>query len=81
MFDFEFFAAIAQHPKLNIKNAVQTLDVLAKCYIYDEVFAPIAFQPFYLIANRFKDDSSFSNYVLKLAKVLFPNLNRVNSSL
>ena len=63
---------VAQHPKLNIKNAVQTLDILAKTYLYDDVFGPYSFRPFALLAERFREDPAFVSFILKLAKVLSP---------
>ena len=33
IFDFDFFTAIAKHPRLNIKNAIQVLDLMAKAYL------------------------------------------------
>ncbi len=70
MFDFDFFAVVAQHPKLNVKNAVQTLDILAKACLYDDVFGPYSFRPFVLLANRFREDPAFVAFILKLAKVM-----------
>ena len=68
IFDFDFFLGVAKHPKLLIKNAIQTLDLLAKIYLYDDMFASCAFSSFMLIAYRFKDDSSLVTLILKLLK-------------
>lgn len=68
-FDFDFFVLIAKHPKLTVKNGVQTLDLLAKCYIYDDIYSGVAFVPFMLIAYRYKNDISFASFILKLLKV------------
>ena len=75
IFDFEFLGIVARHPKLSIKNGIQTLDLLAKPYIYDQVLSGCALQPFMIIANRFKLDSDFSSFMDKLIKVLFFILN------
>ncbi len=68
VFDFEFFLSLARHPRLKTKGAVQTLDLLAKTYLYDELFAGSAFSPFMFLAFRFKDDPSFVTFILKLGK-------------
>ena len=70
IFDFEFMQAIARHPKLTIKNAIQTLDLLAKPYIYSQTFASCAIYSFLIISNRFKSHPSFESFIQQLIKVI-----------
>ena len=37
--DFDFFAAVAKHPKLHLRNALQLIDILAKIYLNDLSYA------------------------------------------
>lgn len=37
--DFDFFVAIAKHPKLHPRNALQLIDILAKIYLNDLSYA------------------------------------------
>jgi hypothetical protein len=70
VFDFEFFAITVRHPKLSIRNAVQVLDILAKPYIYNHVFASCIFDSFIVIANRFKGHGLFDSFMKQFAKVV-----------
>lgn len=36
VYDFDFFASMARHARLNIKNAVQIADVMAKAYLNEK---------------------------------------------
>jgi len=68
LFDFEFFIALGDHPKLNTKSAIQVLDLLAKTYLYDELFANCAMIPFSRISERFKEDPTYESFILKLLR-------------
>lgn len=66
--DFDFFIKIAKHPRLALKNAVQTMDVLGKIYMNEELFTKAAAAPFMLIATRFIEGSSVQEYLFRFAK-------------
>lgn len=66
--DFEFFVKIAKHPRLNLKNAVQTMDILGKIYLNDEVYMKASGIPFMIIANRFIESNSIQEYLFRLVK-------------
>ena len=62
-FDFEFFVAVSSHPRLNIKNAVQILDVLGKIYVNDFRFTTSSCIPFMMITTRFINAGPLHEYV------------------
>ena len=57
IFDFDFFTAIARHPRLNIKNAIQVADLMAKSYLNENAvdFQTTAAIPLMLVVTRFLD--------------------------
>lgn len=69
IFDFEFFETIARHPQLTTANGLQLLDILAKTYLMNGIYAGCALNSFILIAYRFRDIPSVSTYMLKFIKV------------
>ena len=71
LFDFEFVALVAGHPKLTIKNAIQLMDMLAKTIVNDPLFSPVAVQPFVKIAARFRGDQDVADLLAKFVDVLF----------
>ena len=66
--DFDFFVKIAKHPRLSLKNSVQTMDVLGKIYLNDEFYARAAAIPLMMIATRYIDSSSIQEYLFRLIK-------------
>jgi hypothetical protein len=66
--DFEFFVKIGRHPRLSLKNSVQTMDILGKVYMSDEIFAKAAAIPLKIIASRFIDSTSIQEYLFRLIK-------------
>ena len=52
-FDYDFFAFIAQHPKLNATHAIQMLDLLARQYLNDICNASAVSVPFMMICSRY----------------------------
>jgi hypothetical protein len=66
--DFDFFVKIAKHPRLNLKNAVQTMDILGKIYLNDETYMKASGIPFMIIANRFIESNSIQEYLFRLVK-------------
>jgi len=55
-FDFDFFAFVSKHPKLNINNSIKILDLMARIYLNDVCNASAACIPFIIICSRFIDD-------------------------
>jgi hypothetical protein len=66
--DFDFFIKIAKHPRLNLKNAVQTIDALGKIYANEFMFIKASAIPFMMIATRFVDGSSMQEYLYRFVK-------------
>ena len=63
--DFDFFAAVAKHPKLHPRNALQIIDILAKIYLNDLSYATWSGNAFMEISNKFhEDDAVKGNSVL-----------------
>lgn len=57
VFDFEFFASLARHPRLTIKNGIQIADLMAKAYLNEQAidFQNSASVGLMLIVTRFLD--------------------------
>jgi hypothetical protein len=53
VFDIEFLITVCNHPRVNIKLAVQLIDLLAKIYLNDIVYARAASIGFSTLASRF----------------------------
>ena len=66
--DFEFLIKIAKHPRLTIKNGVQTMDALGKIYMNNLQYTKSAAIPFMLIATMFIDGSSVREYLYRFVK-------------
>lgn len=69
LFDFQFLKALAVHPKLEAKTAVEILDMLAKKIAEDRVFAEVALQLFVRLATRFRADPAVSDLLSKFVSV------------
>lgn len=52
-FDYDFFAFMAQHPKLTVAHAIQMLDLLARQYLNDVCNASAVSVPFIMVCSRF----------------------------
>jgi hypothetical protein len=56
--DFDFFCALAKHPKLHARNALQLIDFLAKIYLNDLSYATCSSVAFMAIASRYAGEDS-----------------------
>ena len=50
--DFDLFIALAKHPRLGLKQAIQLLDLLGIMCLNDPVFGRAASVPFLIVVNR-----------------------------
>jgi len=66
--DFDFCLTIAKHPKLNVKNAIQGLDLLGKLYLSSAGFGRAAGIPFVIICTRFVDTAPLQEYLYRFCK-------------
>lgn len=66
--DFDFFIKIARHPRLAMKNAVQTMDALGKIYMNEIEYSKAAAIPFMIIASRFIEGPTVQEYLCKFIK-------------
>ena len=69
VFDFDFLAQIAKHPKLPLKNAVEILDMLAKVYINENTYSNAAAVPFMLVSSRFLDTPPVRDFLIKFTSL------------
>ena len=74
LFDFDFLTRVARHPKLSIKVAIQTLDVLAKTYIEDIRHSMEALTPMLIMLSRYIDSDSMQEYLKELIKLFMTRL-------
>ena len=66
--DFHFFMTVAKHPKLNVKNAIQVLDLLGKCYLGSPGFGRAAGVPFVIVCTRFVETAPLQEYLYRFCK-------------
>ncbi|KAL4496244.1 hypothetical protein ABPG72_012981 [Tetrahymena utriculariae] len=69
VFDFNFFAYISKNDKLQLKNAIQLLDLFFKIYLNNTIFANVSSVPILNIVNRFIDSETLQEFVIKFVKV------------
>lgn len=50
-FDFDFFTAVAGHPRLQPDHALHLIDSMAKIYLNDLIYANAAAKPFQVVAG------------------------------
>lgn len=67
--DFDYFVAIARHPKLTLKDAILAIDALSKVYYNDYVFANSAEIPLILIVGRFINTKPMQEYIIKFINI------------
>lgn len=68
MSDFDFFHTVAKHPRLNLKNAIQVLDLLGKLYLSSPGYGRAAGVPFVIISTRFIDTKPLQEYLFRFCK-------------
>lgn len=67
--DFQFFAAIAKHPKLHSQQAIPLIDVLAKIYLNDQAYAKCCSRPLMMLISRFILDNGVRDFLVKFLTV------------
>lgn len=67
--DLEFLDSLAKHPKLGLKNSIQLLDVFAKIYLNNIIFAPIAGKCLIQIFGNFLEAEPLQEYIVKFSKI------------
>lgn len=56
---------MAQHPKLNVQNAIQMLDLLARQYLNDMCAASVVAVPFMMLCSRFIGTLQCQEFIMK----------------
>ena len=64
-FDYDFLSFLARHPKLNVQNSIQMLDLLARQYLSDVTNASAASVPFIMICSRYMDTIQCQEFIIK----------------
>ena len=67
--DFQFFVAIAKHPKLQSQQAIPLIDILAKIYLNDQAYAQSCSRPLMMLLTRFVNDSGVREFLVKFLTV------------
>ena len=82
-FDFDFFTSLAKHPRLNIKNAIQIADLMAKAYLNDTQldFQTSASVPLMLVVTRFLDHAATQEFLVKFVTVALTMMAKVDREL
>jgi hypothetical protein len=66
--DFDFFVALAKHPKLQPRNALPMIDFFAKIYLNDLPYATCSSIAFMAVASRFHDEHNIKGKLSFLTK-------------
>ena len=72
--DFDFFAKIAEHPRLQPNHALFIIDTMAKIYLNDLVYAGCAGIVFMQIASRFLQYDEIFDFITKFMTMCFAML-------
>lgn len=67
--DFQFFVAIAKHPKLHAQQAIPLIDILAKIYLNDQSYAQCCSRPLLMLISRFVNDNGVREFLVKFLTV------------
>lgn len=79
-FDYDFFAFMAQHPKLTEAHAIQMLDLLARQYLNDVCNASAVSVPFIMICSRFLSALQCQEFIMKFITISLSQLLQISSS-
>ena len=79
IFDFNFLTGVARHPKLSVKIAIQTVDVLAKSYIEDVRYSLTAVTPMMIMLSRFIENDAMQEYLRELIKLFMLRLAQLEN--
>lgn len=63
IFDFSLFAAIAEHPRLLLQDAIQLADLIGKVYMNDQVASRAALPAFCMLIARFVEMPAMQDYL------------------
>ena len=74
IYDLEFLMKAAEHPKLSQKHAIQLLDLFAKIYLNNLIFAPQAGRTLLKLITSDLDSEPIKEYVMKFVKIALATL-------
>ena len=60
---------MAKNDKLNLKNAIQILDLLVKIYLNNIIFAPLSSLPILILISRNMESPTMQDFVFKFLKI------------
>lgn len=66
--DFDFLASLAQHPRLNLKHAIQLIDIVGKLYLNDLFYAKAAGVTYTFLASRYVESEPMQEYLYMFSK-------------
>ena len=69
IFDLDFLLSAAENPKLSLKNAVQLMDVFARMYLNDLIFAHLSIQGLIQILSANLEAEPVQEYTIKFVKI------------
>lgn len=79
-FDYDFFAFMAQHPKLSVTHAIQMLDLLARQYLSDVCNASAVSVPFIMVCSRFLHTLQCQEFIMKFITISLSQLLQISAS-
>lgn len=79
-FDYDFFAYVAQHPKLTSVVAIQMLDLLARQYLNDLCNSSAVAVPFMMLCSRFIGTVHCQEFILKYLTISLNQLLLIDNA-
>lgn len=74
MFDFDFFTAVAKHPKLTLNNALALADLLGRVYLNEIVLSSAAAVPLMILCSRFNLNENMQDFIIRFETECLSNL-------
>lgn len=72
--DLNFFLVVCKHPRLNLKNAVQVLDVLAKYALATEIYERLVRQMVQIVGKRYGEMGAMQEFLYQLVKQIIDGM-------
>lgn len=69
MTDFEFLKFISENNKLSTKNVIQIIDILAKVYLNNHIYAYCSLDILLILIRKFHFDDLVQEFLIKLSKI------------
>ena len=63
VFDYDFLSVLSDYPLISLKQAIQLIDIVGKCYLSELVYSKVSGVPFTQLASRFIQQQAMQDYL------------------